>query len=130
MRFHPSTTCVGGLPLRLAVAVGYPGRLADRPESDTDSNLAVATDLTIPHRYHGDEPGESVGTVARLLGAEQGRAGRGPTLPRNASLNVAGWLDANEAKGDEAGGRGRTETIFSNVTAMSGRTGGGVREVR
>ena len=61
---------VGGLPLRLAVAVGYPERLADLPESDTDSNLAAATDLAISYRYYGDEWGaDAVGTVASL--AEQ-----------------------------------------------------------
>ena len=42
-RFPPDQPAmVGGLPLRLAVAVGYPERLADLPESDTDSNLADA----------------------------------------------------------------------------------------
>ena len=61
---------VGGLPLRLAVAVGYPERLADLPESDTDSNLAAVTDLAISYRYYGEEWGaDSVGTVASL--AEQ-----------------------------------------------------------
>ena len=61
---------VGGLPLRLAVAVGYPERLAKLPESDTDSNLAAATDLRISYRYYGDEWGaDTVGTVELL--AEQ-----------------------------------------------------------
>ena len=61
---------VGGLPLRLAVAVGYPERLAALPESDTDANLAAATDLRICYRYYGDEWGaETAGTVASL--AEQ-----------------------------------------------------------
>ena len=42
-RFPPDRPAmVGGLPLRLAVAVGYPERLADLPESDTDANLAAA----------------------------------------------------------------------------------------
>ena len=70
-RFPPDQPAiVGGLPLRLAVAVGYPQRLADLPESDTDSNLATAQDLTIAYRYYGDEWGaETVGTVASL--AEQ-----------------------------------------------------------
>ena len=64
---------VGGLPLRLAVAVGYPKRLADLPESDTDSNLAAAKDLKISYRYYGDEWGaETIGTVASL--AEQLRS--------------------------------------------------------
>ncbi len=65
---HPAM--VGGLPLRLAVAVGYPERLADLPESDADSNLAAVTDLAICYRYYGDEWGaDTVGTVASL--AEQ-----------------------------------------------------------
>ena len=65
---HPAM--VGGLPLRLAVAVGYPERLADLPESDTDSNLTAVTDLKISYRYYGDEWGaDTVGTVASL--AEQ-----------------------------------------------------------
>ena len=70
-RFPPDQPAmVGGLPLRLAVAVGYPERLADLPESDTDSNLAAATDLGISYRYYGDEWGAvTVGTVASL--AEQ-----------------------------------------------------------
>ena len=61
---------VGGLPLRLAVAVGYPERLAELPESDTDANLATATDLAIAYRYYGEDWGASTtGTVASL--AEQ-----------------------------------------------------------
>ena len=40
------------------------------PESDTDSSLAIAKDLTISYRYYGDEWGsDTVGTVALL--AEQ-----------------------------------------------------------
>ena len=67
-RFPPDQPAiVGGLPLRLAVAVGYPERLADLPESDTDSNLAAAADLAISYRYYGDEWGaDTVGTVASL----------------------------------------------------------------
>ncbi len=70
-RFPPDRPAVvGGLPLRLAVAVGYPERLADLPESDTDSNLASAKDLAISYRYYGDEWGaDTVGSVASL--AEQ-----------------------------------------------------------
>ena len=70
-RFPPDRPAmVGGLPLRLAVAVGYPERLADLPESDTDSNLAAAKDLTMSYRYYGDEWGpNTVGTVGLL--AEQ-----------------------------------------------------------
>ena len=70
-RFPPDQPAmVGGLPLRLAVAVGYPERLADLPESDTDANLAAVQDLTIAYRYYGDEWGaDTVGTVASL--AEQ-----------------------------------------------------------
>ena len=61
---------VGGLPLRLAVAVGYPERLADLPESDTDANLATAEDLEIAYRYYGEDWGASTtGTVSAL--AEQ-----------------------------------------------------------
>lgn len=67
-RFPPDRPAmVGGLPLRLAVAVGYPERLAGLPESDTDSNLAAATDLKIAYRYWGEGWGaETVGTVAGL----------------------------------------------------------------
>ncbi len=70
-RFPPDRPAmVGGLPLRLAVAVGYPERLADLPESDTDANLAAAKDLTISYRYYGDKWGSNaVGGVALL--AEQ-----------------------------------------------------------
>ncbi len=70
-RFPPDRPAmVGGLPLRLAVAVGYPERLADLPESDTDANLAAAKDLTISYRYYGDKWGpNAVGGVALL--AEQ-----------------------------------------------------------
>ncbi|MXW19083.1 MAG: hypothetical protein F4Z83_16240 [Gemmatimonadetes bacterium] len=70
-RFPPDRPAmVGGLPLRLAVAVGYPERLADLPESDTDANLAAAKDLTISYRYYGDEWGpNAVGGVTLL--AEQ-----------------------------------------------------------
>ena len=132
-RFPPDQRAmVGGLPLRIAVAEGYAERLADRPESDTNSNLAATTDLTISHRYHGDEPGESVGTVARLLARRRAAPTVAPTLPRNASLNVVGRLDAkptvaytfwaDEAEVEETGDRERTETIISNVTATSGRT--------
>ena len=70
-RFPPDRPAmVGGLPLRLAVAVGYPERLAELPESDTDSNLSAAKDLAISYRYYGDEWSEdTVGGVALL--AEQ-----------------------------------------------------------
>ena len=70
-RFPPGQPAmVGGLPIRLAVAVGYPERLAELPESETDSNLASAADLTIAFRYYGDEWGaDEIGTVASL--AEQ-----------------------------------------------------------
>ncbi len=70
-RFPPDQPAmVGGLPVRLAVAVGYPGRLAALPESETDANLAASADLTISYRYYGDEWGANeVGTVASL--AEQ-----------------------------------------------------------
>ena len=70
-RFPPDQPAmVDGLPLRLAVAVGYPRRLADLPESDTDSNLAAAKDLEISYRYYGDEwSDDTVGGVALL--AEQ-----------------------------------------------------------
>ncbi len=70
-RFPPDQPAVvGGLPLRLAVAVGYPERLANLPESDTDTTLVAATDLTFSYRYYGEEWGDNtVGTVGLL--AEQ-----------------------------------------------------------
>lgn len=62
-----SPAMVGGLPVRLAVAVGYPERLSDLPESETDPNLATATDLAIAYRYYGDDWGaDAIGTVASL----------------------------------------------------------------
>lgn len=111
------------------VAEGYPERLADGPESDTQSNLATATGLTISHRYDGDEPGEWVGTVARLLGAEQGRADRGSDAPPQ---RVAQRGRATRREGSRGRGRGDrtlTEKTISNVTAMSGRMMEVVREV-
>ena len=70
-RFPPDRPAyIHGLPLRLAVAVGYPKRLNDLPESDTDDNLATATDLSISYRYYGHEWGrDMVGSVSLL--AEQ-----------------------------------------------------------
>lgn len=70
-RFPPDEPAmVRGLPLRLAVAVGYPERLASLPESDTDINLAAAEDLKISYRYYNADWGpDTVGTVASL--AEQ-----------------------------------------------------------
>ena len=62
---------VGGLPVRLVIAIGYPSRLADLPESETDVNLAACDDLVIAYRYFGEAWGEetigSVGTLARVL---------------------------------------------------------------
>ena len=50
--------------------MGYPERLADLPESDTDCNLAAAKDLAISYRYYGDDWGsDTVGSVRNL--AEQ-----------------------------------------------------------
>ena len=82
----------------------------------------AAIDLTMSHRYHGDEPGESVGTVARLLGAQQGRADRGSYAPpqRAAQRGRAARRERSHGRGGRR--RERTETIISNVTAMSGRT--------
>ena len=62
---------VGGLPVRLVIAIGYPSRLADLPESETDVNLAACDDLVIAYRYFGEAWGEetigSVGTLAEVL---------------------------------------------------------------
>lgn len=62
---------VGGLPVRLVVAIGYPSRLADLPESETDTNLAACDDLIVAYRYFGEAWGEeitgSVGTLAEVL---------------------------------------------------------------
>lgn len=82
----------------------------------------AATDLTMSHRYHGDKPGESVGTVARLPGAQQGRAGRGsyPAAPRVAQRARAARRERSRGRGGRR--RERTETIISSVTAMPGRT--------
>ena len=130
-RFPPDQRAmVGGLPLRIAVAEGYPERLADRPESDTNSNLAAATDLTISHRYHGDEPGESVGTVARLLGAQQGRADRGSYAPpqRVAQRGRAARRERSRGRGDRRPRADRNDHLQRHRHV--GPDGGGVREVR
>ena len=115
------------------------------------------------------ERGRSLGVL--LVGAQQAASAVAPALPRNASLKVAGRLDANEAdsyrflssalrerasrfmpgtmvlsqpivpepiplrfpfppyatnpdeaEADEARDRKRTDTIMSNLTAMSGPT--------
>ena len=62
---------VGGLPVRLVVAIGYPARLAELPESETDANLAACDDLVMAYRYFGEAWGEettgSVGTLAEVL---------------------------------------------------------------
>ena len=62
---------VGGLPVRLVVAIGYPPRLADLPESETEANLAACDDLVIAYRYFGEAWGEettgSVATLAEVL---------------------------------------------------------------
>ena len=62
---------VGGLPARLVVAIGYPSRLADLPESETDADLAACDDLVMAYRYFGEAWGEeitgSVGTLVEVL---------------------------------------------------------------
>ena len=62
---------INGLPVRLVVAVGYPARLADLPESQTQVNLASCNDLTIAYRYFGEAWGEeatgSVSSLAEVL---------------------------------------------------------------
>ena len=62
---------VNGLPVRLVVAVGYPARFADLPESQTDANLAACGDLIMAYRYFGEAWGEettgSIGTLAEVL---------------------------------------------------------------
>lgn len=58
---------VNGLPVRLVVAVGYPPRLADLPESQTEANLASCNDLVIAYRYWGEPWSEkTVGSVVTL----------------------------------------------------------------
>ena len=58
---------VHGLPVRLVVAVGYPERLADLPESQSEANLAACNDLRIAYRYFGEVWGEeTTGTVTSL----------------------------------------------------------------
>ena len=58
---------VNGLPVRLVVAVGYPKRLANLPESQTRANLAACEDLIIAYRYFGESWGEeAAGSVASL----------------------------------------------------------------
>ena len=53
-RFPTSAPAVvNGLPVRLVIAVGYPRRLADLPESQTQANLALCDDLIIAYRYFG-----------------------------------------------------------------------------
>ena len=64
---------VGGLPVRLVVALGYPPRLAGLPESETEANLAACDDLVMAYRYFGEAWGEettgSVATLAEVLRA-------------------------------------------------------------
>ena len=64
---------VGGLPVRLVVAIGYPPRLAGLPESETEANLAACDDLAMAYRYFGEAWGEettgSVATLAEVLRA-------------------------------------------------------------
>lgn len=58
---------VNGLPVRLVVALGYPPRFADLPESKTRENLAVCDNLRIVYRYYGEEWSEEVtGRVAEI----------------------------------------------------------------
>ena len=58
---------VNGLPVRLVVALGYPPRFADLPESKTRENLAVCDNLRIVYRYYGEEwSEETTGRVADL----------------------------------------------------------------
>ena len=62
---------VGCLPVRLVVAIGYPSRLANLPESETDANLAACDDLVMAFRYFGEawveEITGSVGALAYVL---------------------------------------------------------------
>ena len=58
---------VNGLPVRLVVAVGYPRRLANLPESQTQENLAACDDLIVAYRYFGETwSEEAAGSVASL----------------------------------------------------------------
>ncbi|MYD94199.1 MAG: hypothetical protein F4Y02_11020, partial [Chloroflexi bacterium] len=58
---------VNGLPVRLVIAVGYPRRLADLPESQTQANLALCDDLIIACRYFGEAwSEEGTGSVTSL----------------------------------------------------------------
>ncbi|MDE2999175.1 MAG: hypothetical protein OXU79_08890 [Gemmatimonadota bacterium] len=66
-----SPAIVNGLPVRLLVAIGYPRRLANLPESETAENLAKCNDLRIAYRYFGkpwlQEAQGSVTDLARVL---------------------------------------------------------------
>lgn len=58
---------VNGLPVRLVVALAYPERLADLPESRAEENLAACDDLRVLYRYWGEEwSDETSGKVADL----------------------------------------------------------------
>ncbi len=58
---------INGLPVRLAVALGYPQRLADLPESGARENLASCDDIRILYRYYEEEwSEETTGSVADL----------------------------------------------------------------
>ncbi len=67
-RMPPSMPAVvNGLPVRLVVAIGYPSRLSELPESQTQGNLSICEDLIITYRYFGENwSEESVGNVVGL----------------------------------------------------------------
>ena len=65
---NTSPAIVNGLPVRLVVAVGYPKRLANLPESQTQENLAQCKDLRIAYRYFGGPwSQEAPGSVVTLV---------------------------------------------------------------
>ena len=58
---------LNGLPVRLVVALGYPQRLTDLPESSARDNLSNCDDIRIIYRYYGEEwSEETTGRVAEL----------------------------------------------------------------
>ena len=58
---------IQGLPIRMAIAIGYPERFKDHPESESKDELRDAIDLRITSRRFKEEWGEEVeGSVADL----------------------------------------------------------------
>ena len=65
---NESPAIVNGLPVLMLVAIGYPKRLADLPESQTQENLAQCKDLKIAYRRFGETwTQQAPGNVADLV---------------------------------------------------------------